>query len=224
MTAETRLALIREQDPPDHFPAVEQALTQPNGLLALGGDLSVPRLQAAYAQGIFPWYGEDEPILWWSPDPRCVFKVDGIHISRRLARTMRRLRWRISMNQAFAQVVQACAQPRAAGGGTWLGLQMQAAYLDLHRAGQAHSIELWEGTTLVGGLYGVQTGPVFSAESMFSLRRDASKIALVQLGIYCQLAGLRLIDAQVGSPHLYRMGAMDIPRKQYLHCLTGKDH
>ncbi len=217
------LTYIRAGDPADAFPPVEHALHEPNGLLAAGGDLSTERLLAAYQLGIFPWYGEGEPILWWSPNPRTVFYPERIHVSRRLARTIRQERFSITINQSFRQVIQACAAPRKGDYGeaanTWLLPEMQAAYIGLHETGQAYSVEVWDEECLAGGLYGILTGSVFSAESMFSRKTDASKVALAHLGQWCGSKGIVLIDAQVGSPHLYRMGAQDIPRSSFIRYL-----
>ena len=226
MTSPPPLAFISADDPPGSFPPVAQALKDPNGLLAVGGDLSIERLLAAYQRGIFPWYGEGEPILWWSPNPRTVFLPDHIHVSRRLARTMRQARFTVTADKAFSKVIQACAEPRTdqEGGdsGTWLLPEMRAAYQRLHDAGHAHSIEVWLGDEIVGGLYGVAVGRVFCAESMFSHQNDASKIALVYLGDWALAKGFKLIDAQVGSAHLYRMGAMDIPREDLVARLPAE--
>lgn len=214
------LAWIEPDAPPDHFPPVEQALKHPNGLLAAGGNLSIERLLAAYQRGIFPWYSEGEPILWWSPDPRCVFYPDRIHISRRLRRTLRQGRFQVTFNRDFAEVVHACAAPRPGQHGTWLLPEMREAYIQLYRAGHAQSVEVWQDGILVGGLYGVAMGKLFCAESMFSRVRDASKIALIRLGQNCTESGIELIDAQIGSPHLYRMGAVDISRVEFQDLLA----
>ncbi|MGB1581068.1 MAG: leucyl/phenylalanyl-tRNA--protein transferase [Nevskiales bacterium] len=220
------LPLIRAHDPPEHFPAVDQALDEPNGLLAAGGDLSPSRLLAAYRRGIFPWYSDGDPILWWSPDPRTVFKVGALHIARRLARSLRQHNYRISINEAFADVIRACAEPRSNARhgetGTWLTAEMQQAYIRLHELGHAESVEVWDEDRLVGGLYGLPIGHVFCAESMFSRVRDASKIALVYLDHRLQQRNFRWIDAQVGSGHIYRMGAIDIPRAELLSYLSTK--
>lgn len=210
------IAWIAPGSPP-RFPSPAQALREPDGLLALGGDLSRERLLAAYRQGIFPWYGNDEPILWWSPDPRCGFDLEHLHPGRTLRKLMRRAGWTVTIDRAFREVVQACAAPRAGQrGGTWITDDMIRAYEALHHAGHAHSIEVWQGRRLVGGLYGVAVGRMFCGESMFSHASGGSKVALVCLGRLLHDRGFPLLDAQVGNPHLYRMGAEDMPRRDYL--------
>lgn len=199
------------------FPAPSQALREPNGLLAIGGDLGVPRLLAAYAQGIFPWYGEDEPLLWWSPDPRCVFSTGSVHISRSLRRLMRHAPWTISIDQAFRQVMRSCAAPRGdQREGTWIVPEMIEAYARLQRKGHAHSIEVWHHGQLIGGLYGVAIGSMFCGESMFSAVTGASKVALSAMRVLLGHWGFPLLDAQVGNRHLYHMGAFDLPRDEFL--------
>ncbi len=208
-----------EPGAPPVFPPAEHALDKPNGLLAAGGDLSRERLLAAYARGIFPWYSVGEPILWWTPDPRCVLFPSEIHVPRRTARRMRQSRDELSFDRAFDEVIQACAAPRAGQGGTWLLPEMRAAYCDLHAAGHAHSIELYQGNRLVGGLYGVCLGRMFFGESMFSRVPDASKIVLIQLARQLQRWEFSLIDCQVSSPHVLRMGARELPRHGFLQHL-----
>ncbi len=215
----TRIAWLDTGDPPEAFPPVAQALREPPGLLAAGGDLSPERLAAAYARGIFPWYSEGEPILWWSPDPREVLFPAEFHRSRSLLRTLRRQQLRLTRDAAFAEVVAACAATRAARG-TWITPEMQSAYLELHRRGSAHSVEAWMGEELAGGLYGVRTGRVFSGESMFSRRDDASKAALAWLADWCPDAGIELIDCQMPSAHLRSLGSRPISRVQYLEFLA----
>ncbi|MGH8146088.1 MAG: leucyl/phenylalanyl-tRNA--protein transferase [Rhodanobacteraceae bacterium] len=205
---------------PDRFPDPERALADPNGLLAFGGDLSPQRLLSAYTLGIFPWYSEGDPLLWWSPDPRCVFATDSVHVSRSLARTLRKTGWQWSMNRAFESVMRACAAPRAGQDGTWITPDMIVAYTNLHLLGHAHSLEIWESDELVGGTYGVAVGRAFSAESMFSRRTDASKVALVMLAKVLHARGCPWIDAQVPNPHLLNMGARTIPRRQFLAGLS----
>lgn len=209
--------LIRPGDPPDAFPPVERALSEPNGLLALGGDLSPARLLAAYRRGVFPWYSEGQPVLWWSPDPRAVFYPEAIHVSRSLGKRLRQGRFEVRVDTAFDAVVRACAAPRARQEGTWISGEMADAYGTLHRLGAAHSVEAWRGGELVGGLYGVALGEVFFGESMFSRERDASKVTLVALS----RLGFRLIDAQVPSEHLARLGAVEIPRARFLSHLAA---
>ena len=202
---------IPESAPAQAFPDVDVALLEPNGLLALGGDLSVSRLLYAYAHGIFPWYSEDQPILWWSPDPRMVIEPHGLKVSRSLRKRIRQREYEITRNRCFEQVVEACAAPRSSGNGTWILPEMQQAYVQLHQLGHAHSIECWFDGDLVGGLYGVAIGRVFFGESMFSRRVDASKVALAHL---CAL-GYALIDCQLPSEHLVSMGAVLLSRTQF---------
>lgn len=202
------------------FPPPARALREPNGLLAFDGDLSLRRLVAAYRHGIFPWFGPDEPILWWSPDPRCVFTTRTLRPARTLRRQMRRVDWTITMDRAFREVMLSCAAPRPGQhGGTWITPPMVAAYTALHRAGHAHSIEVWHGTRLVGGLYGVAVGRMFCGESMFSAASGGSKVALACLGQLLERWGFPLLDAQVGNPHLYLMGASDLPRAEFIRQL-----
>lgn len=198
------------------FPEVDTALEEPNGLLAFGGDLSVPRLLAAYARGIFPWFGPGEPILWWSPDPRMVFATAEPHVSRRLRRWLRGCHWTFSADTAFREVMQRCAAPRAGQRGTWIRRAMLDAYVELHRLGHAHSIEVRDGAELIGGIYGVRIGRMFFGESMFSARDHASKVALLALCHVLYAAGCPLLDAQVESGHLERMGARTLPRADFI--------
>lgn len=193
----------------------------PEGLLAVGGDLSPERLLLAYRNGIFPWYGENQPILWWSPDPRCVLFPQDIYVSRRLARLIRQERFRLTCNQAFARVVTACADVRVQSGeATWLVTAMQEAYRKLHELGFAHSVEAWEADQLVGGLYGVALGRLFFGESMFHRRPNASKVILAQLARYLDREGFLLLDCQVTNTHLTSMGAREIPREDFLELLA----
>lgn len=209
---------IQPLDPlaPSLFPDPCNALADPNGLLAFGGDLSPQRLVAAYTRGIFPWYSEGDPLLWWSPDPRCVFPTEAVHRSRSLAKFLRKSTWQWSMNGAFDDVVRACAAPRGDQPGTWITPDMLVAYTNLHLLGYAHSLEVWDGDALVGGLYGVVVGRMFSAESMFSRRTNASKVALHALARALRGRGFPLIDAQVPNPHLLRMGAQEMSRACFL--------
>jgi leucyl/phenylalanyl-tRNA--protein transferase len=201
------------------FPDPARATAE--GLLAVGGDLSVARLELAYRLGIFPWYGEHEPILWWSPDPRCVLFPPQVHVSRRLERRLRQGRFSITCDRAFAAVVRACADVRLLRGEqTWLITEMQQAYAALYEAGFAHSVEAWDGDDLVGGLYGVAMGRCYFGESMFHLRTDASKAVLVALARWLERAGFELLDCQVSNPHLLRMGACHIPRVEFLAYLA----
>lgn len=211
-----RLILPRlGEEPGAPFPPTETALERPNGLLAGGGDLSPQRILNAYRQGIFPWYSDDSPILWWSPAPRCIIVPDQVHLSRRTRRRFNMGQYRLTLNTAFAEVIHACAAPRETEDGTWLTGEMQQAYIDLHGLGHAHSLEVWLGDELAGGIYGLSIGAVFFGESMFSRRTDGSKIALVALcKLLCQ-AGIPLLDCQVGNPHLFRMGAEEVSRDEF---------
>ncbi|HTB69084.1 MAG TPA: leucyl/phenylalanyl-tRNA--protein transferase [Steroidobacteraceae bacterium] len=202
-------------DPPDHFPPPERALDDPAGLLAAGGDLSTARLLAAYQRGIFPWYSEGQPVLWWSPDPRAVLLPGEFRLTRSLAKTLRNRGFLSRINHNFPGVIEGCAAPRARSPGTWLLPEMRAAYLELHQLGVAHSFETWLNDTLVGGLYGIRLGNIFFGESMFSLERDASKAALARLVEYCQSQGVVVIDCQLPSRHLQSMGSRLIPRAQF---------
>ena len=197
-------------------------MTEPDGLLAVGGDLNPLRLLNAYHMGIFPWY-DHEPILWWSPNPRAVLFFNELHISNSLKKVLHQNRFTLKMDQQFAEVLKGCAGPRLRKGkwetGTWLTPSMQAAYLTLHLQGYAHSIEVYEENKLVGGLYGLALGRMFFAESMFSLQPNASKIAMVGLIKQLQQWDFALMDCQVASPHLMTMGATTIPREQFLDIL-----
>jgi len=208
----------------DAFPPADEALMEPNGLLAAGADLSVPRLLAAYRQGIFPWFNPGEPILWWSPDPRMVLYPHVFKCSRSLRRRLSRGDHEVRVDTAFTQVMQACAAPRPGQRGTWISQAMLTAYAALHVAGHAHSFETWmpgeSGPELVGGLYGVALGRVFFGESMFSRRSDASKIALAHLVAELAARGFELIDCQMSSPHLASLGAREIPRQVFSAMLT----
>lgn len=183
------------------------------GLLAVGGDLSPARLLAAYEQGIFPWYDEGVPPLWWSPNPRMVVEPGIVHISRSLRRVLTQRRFEVTWNRAFERVMRECGERR---GGTWILPEMIDAYVEIHRLGHAHSIEVWQDGELVGGLYGVQRGALFAAESMFHRRTDASKVALVHATTSVFRAGVTLFDVQLWTPHLESMGAVEIPRNDYL--------
>jgi leucyl/phenylalanyl-tRNA---protein transferase len=197
------------------FPPITTALHEPNGLLAAGGDLSVERLLAAYERGIFPWYSEGQPILWWSPDPRMVLYVDEFRVARSLRKTVARKRFEIRIDADFPAVIRGCAAPRDTHGGTWITSPMLRAYLRLHEQGFAHSVEAWRDGHLAGGLYGVTIGRMFFGESMFAREPDASKIALVHLVARLQQAGCPLIDCQQETAHLARFGARPVPRAQF---------
>ncbi|MFN3903745.1 leucyl/phenylalanyl-tRNA--protein transferase [Rehaibacterium terrae] len=204
-------------DPEAPFPPVACALRQPDGLLAMGGDLQPRRLLNAYRHGIFPWYSEGQPILWWSPDPRLVFRSDGVRLSSRLRRQLRRSGWRIRADTAFEEVITACAgMPRRGQQGTWITPAMRAAYTELHRLGHAHSVEVYDGERLVGGVYGIAIGRMFFGESMFSAESGGSKAALAGLAHLLHGWGWPLIDAQVESPHLLTLGAQRMPRARFL--------
>lgn len=204
---------ILAADPESAFPPVEQALDNPNGLLAAGGDLSPTRLLNAYRNGIFPWYSENQPILWWSPAPRCVIYPRQVHLSRRLTRRYNQGRFTVTADQAFDQVIKQCARPRGDADATWITTEMQAAYVRLFELGTAHSVEVWLGPQLAGGIYGIALGAVFFGESMFGSVTDASKIALVALCRQLQHWNFTLLDCQISNPHLISMGAKNISRK-----------
>jgi len=214
---------LRDQDP---FPPLERALVEPNGLLAAGGDLSVPRLLEAYRRGIFPWFNDGEPILWWSPDPRMVLFPDEFKISRSLKKRLAHADYEVRVDTAFTRVIQACAAPRGEYGGTWISATMIAAYGRLHEAGYAHSFETWMdddhgGQELVGGLYGVAVGRAFFGESMFTRRNDASKIALAHLVASLKQHDFGVIDCQMNTRHLASLGAREIPRGEFSRLLQA---
>lgn len=204
-------------DPDAPFPPGQAALSFPDGLLAMGGDLSPGRLLNAYRHGIFPWYSDGQPILWWCPDPRTVFRSDGVHLSTRFRRWLRRTDWVVHADTAFAQVIEACATiPRHGQCGTWITEDMKAAYCELHRLGHAHSIEVYSGERLVGGLYGVAVGRMFFGESMYSGESGGSKVALAALAHRLHQWGWPLLDAQVENGHLLSLGAERWPRESFL--------
>jgi len=197
------------------FPPLERALRDPNGLLAVGGDLSVERLIQAYRHGCFPWYQAGQPILWWAPDPRTVLFPHEVHISRSLRKTLRQGAFRVTFDRDFPAVIQGCAAPRDYADGTWITPEMQAAYQELHRRGVAHSVEVWQGETLVGGLYGLAIGQLFFGESMFSRADNASKVGFVSLVKRLEEWGFVLIDCQMPTQHLQSLGARSIPRSEF---------
>ena len=202
-----------DQDPAAPFPSADEALDEPDGLLAWGGDLSARRLLSAYGQGIFPWYSDSDPILWWCPAARCVLRTNHVHVSRSLGRTLRQGRYRVTADLAFEEVIAACTEARSS---TWITPEMKRAYRALFRLGFAHSIEVWDGEELAGGLYGVSLGRVFFGESMFSRETDTSKVALVTLCRVLSHWGFPLVDCQVENPHLSSMGAEIMAREEFL--------
>lgn len=210
-----RVAWLSSDDPPSAFPRIQSALREPNGLLAAGGDLSSDRLLHAYRNGIFPWYEEGQPILWWSPDPRCVLCPADYHVSSRLSRELPRSTATLTVNESFDEVICACAGPRRSEQGTWITRDMLDAYSVLHAEGWAHSIEVRQGEALVGGLYGLAIGKAFFGESMFSHKSDASKLALLGLTGILIDNDFSLLDCQVVSSHLLTLGATILPRSEF---------
>lgn len=209
--------LLLGPDPASPFPPAELALDEPDGLVCIGGDLSSTRLVNAYAAGMFPWFSEGQPILWWSPSERLVFRSDGVRLSTRFRRELRRSDWEVRFDTAFDRVIAACATaPRPGQDGTWITPAMQRAYGQLHRLGHAHSVEVWDGDRLVGGLYGVSVGTAFHAESMVSLDSGGSKVALAALGQRLGALGWPWFDAQIENPHLRFMGGEVWPRARFL--------
>jgi len=218
-----RIRTLSPDDPPDSFPVPAEigvALGFPDGLVAIGGDLTVPRLLAAYRSGYFPWYNEDQPILWWSPSPRAVIFPSEFHMSRSLARSLNSGRWRYSLNHDFATTIASCAADRGEHG-TWLSSEMQTAYMKLHSLGYAHSIESWSQGRLAGGIYGVRLGSVFFGESMFSSETDGSKVALAGLIRECVQEGIKLLDCQLASNHLRSLGMVEITRERFSSILSA---
>ena len=209
--------LTRES--PD-FPPLQQALREPNGLLAIGGDLSATRLISAYRHGCFPWYQAGQPLLWWSPDPRTVLFPPDLHVSRSLAKTLRKTPLRVTYDQAFERVILACAGPRRDAEGTWITAEMRQAYQQLHTQGWAHSVEVWEGDQLVGGLYGIAMGKLFFGESMFSHVDNASKIGFVTLVRDLAAWGFVMIDCQMQTAHLQSLGAGSLSRERFAEYLA----
>ena len=219
--ASSKLYWVKDNLLANDFPDVGQALRDPDGLLAIGGDLSSERLLQAYSNGIFPWFNEGQPILWWSPDPRCVLEPNDLKISRSLRKRIRKNEYRISYNQAFTEVLEGCAASRKGVNETWITSDIKLAYITLHQQGYAHSVECWHEGKLVGGLYGVAIGKVFFGESMFSRRTDASKVALVHLTQQLLKKEFRLIDCQVHSSHLQTLGAKPIKRDFFIQILKN---
>ena len=211
------LPALLPPEPDAPFPPVDRALRQPDGLLAIGGDLSPPRLLNAYRHGIFPWYSQGQPILWWSPDPRTMFATDGVRLGSKFRRGLRRSTWEVRADTAFAEVIRACAEtPRPGQRGTWITREMRAAYERMHELGHAHSFEVFEGARLVGGIYGVAIGRMFFGESMFSAESGGSKVALAALAAHLGSWGFPLIDAQVENDHLLSLGAELWTRPRFL--------
>lgn len=205
----------------DEFPPTARALSEPDGLLAAGGELTSARLVDAYRRGIFPWYSAGQPLLWWSPDPRSVLTPTGVRVSRSLAKRGRNAGFQLSFDRAFNDVVDACAGPRRGADGTWITRDMRNAYAALHAEGIAHSVECWDGASLAGGLYGVALGSVFFGESMFTRRSDASKLAFVELCRLLDAWGYGLIDCQIHNAHLARLGAHTVPRDEFERRLSA---
>ncbi|WP_018410814.1 leucyl/phenylalanyl-tRNA--protein transferase [Methyloversatilis thermotolerans] len=206
--------------PGEPFPPVDSALREPDGLLAAGHELTPQRILQAYRLGIFPWYSEGQPVLWWSPDPRMVLVPSDIRVTRSLDKVLRNRSYEVRCDSAFAAVMRACAEPRDGQAGTWIGEDMIAAYCALHQAGWAHSVETWIDGRLAGGLYGMAIGRVFYGESMFSRERDASKIALVHLARYLEAQAYALIDCQMNTAHLASMGGREIARSEFCRILS----
>ncbi len=216
--ASPAIAFLHPGDPPESFPDLTRGWPEPDGLIAVGGDLTPARLLAAYGRGIFPWYETGQPVLWWSPDPRAVLLPRQLHISRSLRRTLRSNRYQVSVDLAFGAVIDACADTRATTG-TWITPEMRSAYRCMHTLGYAHSIEIWLGSKLAGGLYGIALGDIFFGESMFSRATDASKVALVRLVRLAETQGVKLIDCQIGTSHLASLGSQQMPRNEFLQHL-----
>lgn len=214
-----QLTWLNEQDL--EFPPADLALDEPPGLLAVGGDLSPARLVKAYRSGIFPWYQDGQPLLWWCPDPRTVLLPGQLHISRSMRKFLKRNDFSVSFNTSFAEVMQGCAEPRNYTSATWITQDMQNAYCELHRLGIAHSVEVWEQEQLVGGLYGLAIGKVFFGESMFSRRTNASKMAFIHLARQLDDWGFELIDCQMPTEHLFSFGAQSLERQQFIQRLAN---
>ncbi|NDV91638.1 leucyl/phenylalanyl-tRNA--protein transferase [Alteromonas sp. 345S023] len=213
------------------FPPVDEALAEPNGLLAFGADLSPPRLFSAYSQGIFPWFSEDEPLLWWSPAPRAIIELDDFICSKSLAKLARKRRFTVTLNKAFTAVIEACAsiprqQPSAGNisNETWITSDMQHAYTQLHTLGLAHSVEVWDGNELVGGLYGVGVGKVYCGESMFHRQSNTSKLAMLALVKHMKSQEMAFIDCQLPTEHLASLGAKPISRARFIAMLQQNNH
>ena len=222
-----KLVLLDANNPLQPFPALRNALREPNGLLAVGGCLSSERLINAYRHGVFPWFSGEEPILWWSPNPRLVLFPEKLNVSKRLAKTIRQKKFNVTINQVFDSVISKCGELRADAEGTWISDDIKRAYSQLHRKGIAHSFEAWFDGELVGGLYGVALGNVFFGESMFHTMSDASKVAFAHCVQHLQSLGFQLIDCQVHSEHLVSLGAEEISRSEFskllaIHCTDNE--
>ena len=217
-----QIPLLDPVDP--DFPDPNRAIQEPDGLLAAGGNLSPTTVLTAYRQGIFPWFENDDPILWWSPSTRCVLYPAKFHRSRSLLKTLRQQNYRVTSNRAFTEVIAACSDPRDSDWGTWITPEMIETYTELHSLGHAHSVEIWRDELLVGGLYGLAIGNLFCGESMFSRSANASKIAIAHLCRWALDSGLQLIDCQLVNPHLLTLGAEPVERKEFLSLLhSGRD-
>jgi leucyl/phenylalanyl-tRNA--protein transferase len=223
-TSNNKLYWVAENIIADTFPPVGSALRDPDGLLAIGGDLTADRLLDAYGRGIFPWYSQGQPVLWWSPDPRCILIPDEIHISRNLGKVLRQKRFDVTFNRAFHEVILKCAEPRKGNPDTWITDEIIDAYSALNDLGYILSVECWDDRKLVGGLYGVVLGKIYFGESMFSHESDASKVALVHLCSELSKRKFRLIDCQIFSRHLRSMGAKPVPRNLFLNILKHYCH
>ena len=216
-----KLYWVKENILATDFPDVDQALRDPDGLLAIGGDLSEKRLLDAYQRGIFPWFNEGQPVLWWSPDQRCILELNEIKISRSLAKCLRKNKFKITYNTAFTKVLEGCAAARKDIDDSWITNDIKLAYFNLFKAGYAHSVECWQDANLVGGLYGIAMGKVFFGESMFSRESNASKVALVHLTKQLDKMNFRLIDCQVHSRHLQTLGAKPMQREMFIKILDN---
>ncbi|MDH4047338.1 MAG: leucyl/phenylalanyl-tRNA--protein transferase [Gammaproteobacteria bacterium] len=211
---------LANDDPPEAFPPVDRALIEPNGLLAAGGDLSTARLLYAYRAGIFPWFEAGQPVLWWSPDPRCVLQPDQFHASRSLKRCARSGEFLLTFNRACPDVIDACSNRRKGQSGTWITAGMKQAYVELHASGWVHSVEVWRQQRLVGGIYGLASGAGFYGESMFSEETNASKIAMLALCRILRGRSFVFLDCQLASPHLLSLGARQVPRSAFQQMLA----
>lgn len=219
MITKSKLYWVAENTISEEFPDLSFALTEPDGLLAIGGDLNPKRILDAYRKGIFPWYSETQPIMWWSPDPRCVLFPDELIISRSLKKSLRKHGYKVTFDQTFSEVVKSCAEPRLNSPGTWITQAIIKNYQCLHESGHAHSVECWQQGELVGGLYGIAMGQIFFGESMFSRRTDASKICFAHLVHLLKTQGFALIDCQIYSEHLASLGARVIAREEFSNTL-----